>query len=69
MSRLAFDRSVEASELAEAAAWEAEAAAARRSSSDIAARARWFRSAVRSAAAIVSCLLGFVLMIAMPLSV
>ena len=40
MSRLAFERKVEASELAEAAAWEAEAAAARRSSSDIAARAR-----------------------------
>jgi len=68
VSRLAFDRKVEARELAEAAAWEAEAAAARRSSSDIAARARWFRSAVRSAAAIVSCISGFALVIEMPLS-
>lgn len=69
MSRLAFERSVDASELAEAAAWEAEAAAARRSSSDIAARARWLRSAVRSAAAIVLCISGFALVIEIPFSV
>lgn len=48
MRRLAFERRVEAREEAEAAAWFAEAAAARRSSCGIAARARVVRSAVGS---------------------